>query len=300
MPHPEHSTAPVILFYSYSHKDEALREKLETHLSLLQDQGVIRGWHDRRIAAGTEWDGTISENLDRADVILLLVSADFIASKYCRDVEVARAMERHEAGSARVIPVILRPVDWHTAPFGRLQALPRDGKPVTTWKNRDEAFADVARGIRECVHGLGRDVSPDSTRPSKSRFDQNASTVTGYGAKGYEPSAWEKGAAYAAALLTVLLVGFLTIRNEPFSDPNVVVLVRIILSLAVSVLGATVPGFLQVDLSWRGWAVRSGGALALFLVTFFGTPRVLSSAPPQAQPAIQPKPLGGRMIVIPR
>jgi hypothetical protein len=128
--------------------------KLETHLSLLQDQGVISGWHDRRIAAGTEWDGAINKNLEEAGVILLLVSADFLASRYCRDVEVKRAMERHEAGTARVIPVILRSVDWHTAPFGKLEALPRDGKAVTSWKNRDEAFTDVARGIREAVKDL--------------------------------------------------------------------------------------------------------------------------------------------------
>src|SRR5262245_28141894 len=135
---PEHTTAPISLFYSYSHKDEALRKKLEAHLSLLQAEGVISGWHDRRIAAGTEWEGTVSEQLDNARVILLLVSADFLASRYCRDVEVKRAMERQEAGTARVIPVILRPVDWHSAQFGKLEALPRDGKPVASWKDRDE------------------------------------------------------------------------------------------------------------------------------------------------------------------
>jgi hypothetical protein len=158
---PERSAAPISLFYSYSHKDEALRKKLETHLSLLRDQGVIRDWHDRRIEAGTEWDGVINENLDIADMILLLVSADFLASRYCCDVEVTRAMERHEAGTARVIPVILRPVDWHTAPFGKLQALPRDGKAVTDWRNRDKAFADIARGIREAAKG------PNSSAPSR-------------------------------------------------------------------------------------------------------------------------------------
>jgi hypothetical protein len=148
---PERLAEPVSLFYSYSHTDESLRKKLEAHLSLLQHQGVIRGWHDRRIEAGAEWDGAISQNLDEAGIILLLVSAEFLASRYCRDVEINRAMERHKAGTARVIPVILRPVDWHSAPFGKLQALPKDGKPVTKWTNRDEAFVDVARGIREAV-----------------------------------------------------------------------------------------------------------------------------------------------------
>ena len=151
MASPKPPASSIKLFYSYSHKDEALRKKLETHLSLLQSEGVISGWHDRRILAGTEWDRAISENLDRAGIILLLVSAEFLASRYCRDVEIARAMERHESGTARVIPVILRPVDWHTAPFGKLQALPQDGKAVTEWTNRDKAFTDIARGIREAV-----------------------------------------------------------------------------------------------------------------------------------------------------
>jgi hypothetical protein len=151
---------PVSLFFSYSHRDEALRKKLETHLSLLKDQGVIQEWHDRCILAGTEWDGVINENLNRAEIILLLVSADFLASRYCRDVEIARAMERHQAGTARVIPVILRPVDWQSASFGKLQALPKDGKPITTWSNRDVAFADVARGIREVAASLAASTGP--------------------------------------------------------------------------------------------------------------------------------------------
>jgi len=153
------------LFYSYSHKDQVLRDKLETHLSLLKDQGFIRHWDDRRIEAGTEWDGAISENLDKAGIILLLVSADFVASRYCRDVEVARAMERHAAGTARVIPVILRPFyGWHDAPFGKLQALPRDGKPVIKWRPRDEGFVDVARGVREAVRSLRANTSGSSAR----------------------------------------------------------------------------------------------------------------------------------------
>jgi len=161
----ERPAAPISLFYSYSKRDKALRGRLETHLSLLQDQGVISGWHDRAMEAGTEWDGTISKHLEEAGIILLLVSADFLATRYIRDKEIARAMERHEEGAARVIPVILRPVDaWHTAPFGKLQALPEKGKAVTTWKNRDEAFADIARGIREAARSLGAVAQNPPTR----------------------------------------------------------------------------------------------------------------------------------------
>ena len=102
------SAPPIEVFISYSHKDEALREKLGTHLSLLKRQGVIDEWHDRRIGAGQEWAGAIDEHLNSAAVILLLVSADFVASDYCYDLEMTRALERHDAGDARVIPVILR------------------------------------------------------------------------------------------------------------------------------------------------------------------------------------------------
>ena len=159
MPSPERPAVPISLFYSYSHKDEDLRDRLETHLSLLQTQGVIRGWHDRRIEPGTEWDGAISQNLEDAGIILLLVSADFLASRYCYGVEVARAIARHETGTARVIPVIVRPVHgWESALFGKLQALPKGGKPVTTWKSRDKAFADVARGVREAAMSLGAEA----------------------------------------------------------------------------------------------------------------------------------------------
>jgi len=169
MPSPERPAAPVPLFFSYSKRDKALRDKLEAHLSLLQTQGVISGWHDRCIEAGTEWDRAISRHLEEAGIILLLVGADFLATRYCWDVEIKRAMERHEAGTARVIPVILRPVDaWHTAPFGKLQALPEKGKAVTTWKNRDEAFADIARGIREAAKSItsGTQNPPTPAQPA--------------------------------------------------------------------------------------------------------------------------------------
>jgi hypothetical protein len=105
--------------------------------------------------AGTQWDRAISEHLNRAGIILLLVSSDFLASGYCWDVEIKRAMDRHEKGEARVIPVILRPVNWQPAPFGKLQALPRDGKAVVQCSNRDEAFMDVALAICEAAKSLG-------------------------------------------------------------------------------------------------------------------------------------------------
>lgn len=142
---------PVEVFFSYSHRDEKLRDKLALHLAMLQRQGVIKAWHDRKISAGTEWAQAIDDNLNAADIILLLISDSFLASDYCYDIEMKRAMARHEAGEARVIPIILKPVDWSGAAFGKLQAFPKNAKPVTTWNNRDQAFLDIAQGIRQAA-----------------------------------------------------------------------------------------------------------------------------------------------------
>lgn len=144
----------IEVFFSYSHRDEDLRIELETHLSILQRQKVIQGWHDRKISAGTEWAGQIDQHLNTAHVILLLISPAFVASDYCYDIEMQRALERHHAGEAYVIPIMLRPIDIEGTPFCKLQLLPRDACPVTTWSNRDEAFLDVARGIRKVVNDL--------------------------------------------------------------------------------------------------------------------------------------------------
>jgi hypothetical protein len=123
-------------------------------LKLLHRQGLISAWHDRKIAAGEEWKDQIDKNLEAAEIILLLISADFIASDYSYDKEMSRALERHEAGRVQVIPVILRDVDWHPAPFGKFQPLPKDGRPVTSWENKDSAWKDVALGIRKAVEEI--------------------------------------------------------------------------------------------------------------------------------------------------
>lgn len=157
----------LAVFFSYSHEDEELREQLEAHLSLLQREGTIRAWDGRRVTAGTEWKDEVDENLQQADIILLLVSSSFIASDYSWDVEVHRAMERHAAGEAKVIPIILRPADWSRAPFGKLKPLPKNGKPVTTWPNRDEAFLDVVQGLRAAIDSMPRPAveAPDAPAP---------------------------------------------------------------------------------------------------------------------------------------
>ncbi|MCX5654704.1 MAG: toll/interleukin-1 receptor domain-containing protein [Planctomycetota bacterium] len=150
----EQEFPPLRLFYCYSHKDEYLRNQLETHLKLLERQNLILPWHDRKISGGKGWEGQIDENLEQADIILLLISADFLASNYCYDVEMTCAIERHDLGEARVIPVILRDVVWTSAPFGKLQALPMDGRPVRKWPDRDTAWRNVAEGIERVIREI--------------------------------------------------------------------------------------------------------------------------------------------------
>ena len=139
------------VFFSYSHDDEQHRNQLDKHLALLRRQGLIETWHDRNIPAGGQLDDHIDQEVNRADIILLLVSASFIASAYCYSREMARAMERHEAGEARVVPIIVRDCDWHSAPFGKLKAVPTDGKAIVSWTNFDAAYTDVAKEIRRLV-----------------------------------------------------------------------------------------------------------------------------------------------------
>jgi hypothetical protein len=145
------------------------------HLSLLKRQGVISVWHDRRLGVGDDVDPGISRELERANIILLLVSPDFLASDYCYSVEMTRAMERHQSGESRVIPVILRPCDWHHAPFGKLLAAPRDGKAVTKWTDADEAFLDITNAIRAVTQAKGNHRAPPRVVVSRSSNTDTAS-----------------------------------------------------------------------------------------------------------------------------
>lgn len=171
----------ITVFFAYSHRDEELRDELEIHLAMLKRDGVIGTWHDRRIDPGEHIPNTISRELEDAQIILLLVSAYFINSDYCYEKELQRAMEKHEAGSARVIPVILRPCDWQSAPFGQLKALPRDGKPVTKHPDQDDAFLEIAQAVRQAAKGIGQPaefrhesastaISPPAKRPRSSNL----------------------------------------------------------------------------------------------------------------------------------
>jgi Tfp pilus assembly protein PilF len=147
------------LFVSYAHEDEGLCKRLLTHLSQLRRNGVD-GWYDRRISAGSDWAGQIDEHLEAAEIILLLVSADFLASEYCYDKEMTRALDRDKRGEARVVPVILRPCDWQSSPLNGLQVLPKDGQPVVDWQTEDHGFLNVVEGLRRVVDEIAPKVQP--------------------------------------------------------------------------------------------------------------------------------------------
>ena len=148
--------SPFRVFISYSHEDDDLRASLDKHLAPLVRTGTIAPWHDHKIAPGQEWEKEISTALEASDLVLLLISPSFFASDYCYEREMARAIERHDAGSARVVPIIIKPCLWKGAPFAKLQALPRKGRAVTRWRNRDEAWENVAEGLERAMDELRR------------------------------------------------------------------------------------------------------------------------------------------------
>lgn len=144
---------PVKLFISYAHKDESYKDKLVTFFASLKRKGYVSAWDDRQIPVGGEWDQHIKSELNDADVILLLVSMDFINSDYCFDVEVKRAIERHNDpnDNARVVPVIVRPSDWMDTEFAALQALPKGAKPISKWDNLDDAYLDIVTQLKKMI-----------------------------------------------------------------------------------------------------------------------------------------------------
>lgn len=142
---------PIEIFFSYAHEDEVLMDEVRRQLVVRERLGEIVKWYDRMIPAGDEWRTQIDDRIERAHVILLFMSPHFLASRYCYEIECEIALRRHREGTARVIPVVLRACDWTLTPFGKLQALPKDGMPITQWPNIDQASLDVARGIMASI-----------------------------------------------------------------------------------------------------------------------------------------------------
>ncbi len=152
------------IFLSYSYVDELYRIELGKHLSVLERQGLVKVWHNRMITPGSESAGEITLRLDEADVVLLLISSDFVNSSSCLDIEMKRALERHAGGEALVVPIIVRPVSIHGTPFASLQALPKDAKASSTWMDKDSAYVDVIEGLRMAISNLAAN-RPVSAKP---------------------------------------------------------------------------------------------------------------------------------------
>ena len=159
----------VSIFFCYAHEDEALLNKLKSHLRPLQRQGLIAVWHDRDISAGTEWEQEIKQHLNAAQIILLLISPDFMDSDYCYGIEMRRALERHQRGEAKVIPIIVRPVYWQGI-LGHLQALPTDAKPVRSWSDVDEALYNVTEGIHTVVEQISIKLAAQAVEEQQAQF----------------------------------------------------------------------------------------------------------------------------------
>jgi hypothetical protein len=167
----------INMFLSYAHKDEQLRYELEKQLVALKRQNIINIWYDRAISAGGAWEQKISEHLDDSQIILLLISPDFMHSDYCYGVEMKRALEKHALRESIVIPVILRPTDWRIEPLKKLQVLPTDARPVTLWHNRDAAFLDIARGIRQVIAELPTNTSANFSATLTSNLKETGQAI---------------------------------------------------------------------------------------------------------------------------
>lgn len=161
----------ISAFISYAHADELLKDRFLVHLAALRREGLIGVWHDRMLRPGEHLNSAIDIELAAADLVILLVSPCFIHSNYCYEKEMQRAFARAKSGQCKVTAVILEPCQWANIPIeggGRLGdflAVPRDGKPVTEWPNRNAAFNNVIAAIREL---MGAPALPDTsvTNPS--------------------------------------------------------------------------------------------------------------------------------------
>lgn len=214
----------IKVFISYAHEDSRLKEELLTSLAALKREGIIETWEDREIIPGNQWKNEIDEELEVANIILLLVSPDFIASDYCQGIEVKRALERNSIGEAIVIPVILRPTDWTNTPFANLEAVPENARPVTKWKSHDEAFLNINTGIRRAIQNSRQRTPLVITPPSKGEKNIPTKTLV-TSVKGHKENTQKRkiGAIYLLIVILLILVGISTwiIRNSiQLSNPT--------------------------------------------------------------------------------
>ena len=145
---------PIRIFLSYSHRDAALRTRLVTCLAVLNREGLIRIWDDSAIIPGRDYADTIKARLDSSEVFLCLITQNYLESDYAYDIELKLALSKKSMGEIEVIPIILTPSDWKRTPLGKLQALPQWGRPISEWDNQDQAFQEVANGVRVTAYYL--------------------------------------------------------------------------------------------------------------------------------------------------
>jgi hypothetical protein len=196
---------PLHVFYSYSHEDELMLEALRKHLALLRRRGLITEWYDQDIEAGAQWREEIGRELEAADLILLLVSSDFLASDFCYEQEMRRAVERAERGEVKVIAVILRPVDgWESTPFAQFQAVPQDARPITLWTNADQAYSNVAAKVRAFAEVFVRANLPEELTPNEGDMRLGAEVQRGADVV-EEPASVERAEELTAVLEDLLL-----------------------------------------------------------------------------------------------
>lgn len=165
---------PTKVFISYSHKDEEFKNDLVEHMSGLVRSGVISQWNDRKITSGTDWSKEVSENLQNAEIILFLISASFLNSDYCVNIEAETALDMHKSGRAQLIPIVIRPVEWADSPLSGLQGLPKDAQPVSSWNNQDEAWVNVIQGIRKHIDEFHPKVLPELKEDKSSGITPSA------------------------------------------------------------------------------------------------------------------------------
>ncbi|MEO1070256.1 MAG: toll/interleukin-1 receptor domain-containing protein [Cyanobacteria bacterium J06638_6] len=237
---------PVSIFISYVKADETYLRELVSHLDPLQRNGLISSWYDGQLLPGEEMKPLIKANLERAEMILLLISKDFLNSDYSYEVELTQAIARHQAGTACVVPIILRPCLWNQVAIGglrlsELQVLPQQAKPVSQWNSHDEAFTHVVEELLRKFEQLtaaqsqptSRPSNPGAANPPPMSPQEAASVLPKFSPLKPDPSTvsrsqpvnWAKWQAIWAAVVAVgvaLLVGLPALRDDqsPTTQPK--------------------------------------------------------------------------------
>ncbi|WP_437998475.1 toll/interleukin-1 receptor domain-containing protein [Sorangium sp. So ce185] len=211
---------PIDVFISHAAANEKQKDVLRKHLSALKREGKVRTWHTGRVGVGSDREAELAARLDAAHLIVLLVSVDYLAAD-AQWREMERALGRHNAGRARVIPILLDACDWEGTPFSALAPLPPNRVPVMSWKRESEAWTSVTLAIRaaiaDCAHRSAAPTLMDTSEPAHAaRTERTLDTSPGAATlpaagKGSDPPARQRGSSRAStaarALIAILALG---------------------------------------------------------------------------------------------